>query len=694
MISFHLHDTHPLAMTSIHTVMRNMVLALHAEGYKVTWQSCLPLTSADMPSFRGRLEHLYGLPEGDHVRLTWSAGPRTAGLEEDDGSLAWYLWDAADSWRPYQERYIPAYHRMPAADRVVLFSDSCQQRFEAQGLDPGRIVRLPLGIDPVLFRPDGPARWPAISWQGRHRVRRGVDTFQPPVDMALTHNFLTAGYLQARKGIAETIEAYCQAFAGRDDVTLILKQVKRNWGEDQRRTVRKILDRYPDHPPLGICNEVLSPYQWAAMLRAADTVVNAHLIEGFALIPLEAMACGTGVIITNYGGPQEYADESNALLLEPTGEQYEILGGRSNKPATCPVAAYEIDDLAALMVEALDYEPRAGISSEVRQQWDWRHAARRLAEQVTATLGPVARRETGQPPRRTTPRLTACIPCKDGEALVRRCVATLIEQTAEPVRVLIYDDYSREPIGPVPGAEVIRAEKWGGEAVARRELARLADTEWVLTLDADIKFGGGMPPDWIERLIRHYHEHDACAVAGKQVNPRTGLIDACGGIIDHRFMRPGAHLYHGLPPTVPVVNRPQEVPYLPTSFLLARREDLLLAPHSTEYFPIWFMDVDLCYHLRAATGRGCWYCPSVEVWHDAHSWTGTNGQREAFQKNYGIFLSRWEDLLDEDCRRWLPGRDISKRQRPQIRGGAVSGRDESGRLIRPTGLRRVPPAGK
>lgn len=56
----------------------------------------------------------------------------------------------------------------------------------------------------------------------------------------------------------------------------------------------------------------------ATFLSSIDVFVFPSLVEGFGLPPLEAMACGAVVILTDSGGVREYArHETNCLLVAP-----------------------------------------------------------------------------------------------------------------------------------------------------------------------------------------------------------------------------------------------------------------------------------------------------------------------------------------------------------------------------------------
>ena len=56
----------------------------------------------------------------------------------------------------------------------------------------------------------------------------------------------------------------------------------------------------------------------ASFLSYVDVFVFPSRVEGFGLPPLEAMACGAAVVVTDSGGVREYArDEENCLLVPP-----------------------------------------------------------------------------------------------------------------------------------------------------------------------------------------------------------------------------------------------------------------------------------------------------------------------------------------------------------------------------------------
>lgn len=55
----------------------------------------------------------------------------------------------------------------------------------------------------------------------------------------------------------------------------------------------------------------------AALYSAHDVYIYASLSDGFAMTPVEAMACGTPVVLTDFPGKDQYAEDGNNCLIAP-----------------------------------------------------------------------------------------------------------------------------------------------------------------------------------------------------------------------------------------------------------------------------------------------------------------------------------------------------------------------------------------
>ncbi len=170
-------------------------------------------------------------------------------------------------------------------DELWVPSEYVRQMYVAGGVDPQRVVAIPNGVDLAVFAPEGP----------RHELAAAS---------AVTR-FLFVGGLIWRKGEDLLLAAWREAFAGREDVLLVVKDV--GAGGVYRGSDRSA---FVDHaasgaaPPILLLSDELDDVQLASLYRACDVLVHPYRGEGFAMPVLEAMACGLP-IITTAGGPTD-----------------------------------------------------------------------------------------------------------------------------------------------------------------------------------------------------------------------------------------------------------------------------------------------------------------------------------------------------------------------------------------------------
>jgi len=138
----------------------------------------------------------------------------------------------------------------------------------------------------------------------------GVDTtfWQPPADVKKdeTLQFLYAGQLSIRKGIPVLLEAWKRADLKDAELHLV-----GTWLLADR--IRGELPK--DVHWFGACSrqELLGHYQ------SADVFVFPSFFEGFALVLLEAMACGLPVLASDATGAPDLLDDATGIVL-PAGD--------------------------------------------------------------------------------------------------------------------------------------------------------------------------------------------------------------------------------------------------------------------------------------------------------------------------------------------------------------------------------------
>lgn len=214
---------------------------------------------------------------GDPYTLAWSAldaartlkVPSVAFVHSDLPALAARAGGAraeAVAWRYVRRLYAQF-------DLVLASSSTMCARLCAAGI--GGVQRQPLGVDTACFAPD--ARDP--QW----RAQIGVAPWQRVV--------LYAGRFAVEKNLPQLVAAV-ERLGPRYVLALIGDGPVRLAGEQLR-----------------VLPFVQQPRLLARVLASCDAFVHAGDAETFGLAPLEAMACGTPVVVRAQGGLAEMVDD-------------------------------------------------------------------------------------------------------------------------------------------------------------------------------------------------------------------------------------------------------------------------------------------------------------------------------------------------------------------------------------------------
>jgi glycosyltransferase involved in cell wall biosynthesis len=194
--------------------------------------------------------------------------------------------------QPWEFGAIPAEWVDPIranVDEVWVPSEYVRSMYVAGGVDPERVRVVPNGVDLELFRPDGPSL---------------------EIDAPRGTRFLFVGGLIERKGPDLLLAAYLDAFQGRDDVCLVIKDFGADTiypGADRTRLQQYAAER--SSPRITYLHDDLSDEQMAALYRACDVMVLPYRGEGFCMPALEAMASGLPVIVPAGGPTDEFVPD-------------------------------------------------------------------------------------------------------------------------------------------------------------------------------------------------------------------------------------------------------------------------------------------------------------------------------------------------------------------------------------------------
>ncbi|CAJ53634.1 glycosyltransferase family 4 protein [Haloquadratum walsbyi] len=196
------------------------------------------------------------------------------------------------------------------ADRIIAVSDHTREQLrDLYRFDEAKLTTVPPGIDSERFRP--------------------TEEVHPAVDES-KRTILVVSRLDPRKGIDKAIRAFAQL--DRDDTELLIGGTGRL--EASLRELAADLGVVDRVRFLGFVPEEELP----TLYSAADLFVLPSEYEGFGIVFMEAMACGTPVIGTDVGGVPTAIDEGKTGYLVPKdeiGELAERIDDSLRDPVSC-----------------------------------------------------------------------------------------------------------------------------------------------------------------------------------------------------------------------------------------------------------------------------------------------------------------------------------------------------------------------
>jgi alpha-1,6-mannosyltransferase len=151
------------------------------------------------------------------------------------------------------------------------------------------VVKIPLGVDLAVFRP--------------------LSTVQPPRPYAV--NLITVGRLSTEKS---------------PELALDCLRVLRDSGVDAGLTLvgdgplRTRLERLAAGLPVRFTGHLADREEMATLLASADVAISPSSAESFGLATLEALACGTPVVVPSAGAAPEMVRDGFGVACPPTGE--------------------------------------------------------------------------------------------------------------------------------------------------------------------------------------------------------------------------------------------------------------------------------------------------------------------------------------------------------------------------------------
>jgi glycosyltransferase involved in cell wall biosynthesis len=187
------------------------------------------------------------------------------------------------------------------ADFIYVHSDYTRQSLLAEGIEPAKLLTTHLAVN-AKFTP--PARRPD---DGVFRV-------------------VYIGRIDTTKGIPLLLEAFSRLSERNAELTLV--------GGWSTGAMKKFMKSWMARDP----RIKMAPGDPLPALQRADVYVHPTYEDGFAYSPMEALACGVPVIVTEDTGMKEHVVEGVNGYIVPTGN-WEALLERMEHVLNHPLAA-------------------------------------------------------------------------------------------------------------------------------------------------------------------------------------------------------------------------------------------------------------------------------------------------------------------------------------------------------------------
>jgi glycosyltransferase involved in cell wall biosynthesis len=251
--------------------------------------------------------------------------------------------------------------------------------FEAGGVHVPIFV-MPLGVNPHLFRPEGPAI-----------AREAILATQEPgkVEAPRGFTFVTLYQPTFRKNIEYLVRCFDSAFRGRKDVSLVLATTVHGNPLAYSQWIGSLGCKARVYVLAGNFEE----WELADMYRSCGCFVTATLGEGWNLPLTEAAACGLPVIAPSHSAHLDFLTDNNAYLYSPDGVErrtnvFKVCHWYEDQlwPKLGKRAAHALVD-RMVHVEKNREEARENarsLTDLIRTHYTWDRAAGRVVDRVTA----------------------------------------------------------------------------------------------------------------------------------------------------------------------------------------------------------------------------------------------------------------------------------------------------------------------
>ncbi|MGU7773628.1 glycosyltransferase family 2 protein [Burkholderia sp. MR1-5-21] len=258
---------------------------------------------------------------------------------------------------------------------------------------------------------------------------------------------------------------------------------------------------------------------------------------------------------------------------------------------------------------------------------------------------------------RPAPRVSIIIPTRDGVALLRQCVESIVARTVYPnYEIIIVDNGSIEKatlayfqeIAARPNVRILRDDSPFNFSALNNKAAAVATGTFLCLLNNDTEI---LSPDWLDEMVGIASQPDAGAVGAALWYPddtlqHGGVLLGLGGVAGHmhHMLKRGNFGYFNRAVAV------QNMSAVTAACLVVRKSIYDEVGGLDESFAVAFNDVDFCLRVRDAGYRNAW-SPFAELYHYESATRGSDMAADKYKRFVGEVRrmeERWGSALSCD----------------------------------------------
>ena len=258
---------------------------------------------------------------------------------------------------------------------IVTPSNWSRDRIVEFGFTPQNVFVIPHGVDGNKFSP--------LSESERLAARNALGYTSDDIV------FLNVGAPIWNKGMDIVIEAFFTARKTNKNLRLLIKDQQALYGLSALGMVKNLLADgkieldNDSVESIRVLPQTLSIEQLRALYSVADYYLSPYRAEGFNLPVIEAIACGTKVIVTQGGATDDFCDANTSIKIPSKLRVGEHIQGTY-------VGAYrepDTDALVQIMIDGAQKSAAAATRAQfgrtnLLEQFNWARASRLISSLV------------------------------------------------------------------------------------------------------------------------------------------------------------------------------------------------------------------------------------------------------------------------------------------------------------------------